>query len=120
MALVECRIGPLSRHARAAIITLAGEHDISTIDADNEALTAAIASCDSDVVLDASGVTFMSAATVDLIIRARQVLERQSRSLTLQSRRDPPDAYSTSAASPDRSNEKGEQHPCTSVEEQSS
>lgn len=31
-----------------------------------------------------SGVTFMSAATVDLIIRARQVLERQSRSLTLQ------------------------------------
>ena len=85
MALVERRSGPLCRHAQSSIITLAGEHDISTIDADNEALTAAIASCDSDVVLDVSGVTFMSAATVDLIIHARQILERQSRSLTLQS-----------------------------------
>jgi anti-anti-sigma factor len=85
MALVECRIGPLPRHAQASIITLAGEHDLSTIDADYVALTAAIASCDSDVVLDMRGVTFMSAKTVDLIIRARQVLERQSRSLTLQS-----------------------------------
>ena len=85
MALVECRIGPLPRLAQASIITLAGEHDLSTIDADNVALTAAIASCDGDVVLDVSGVTFMSAGTVELIIRARQVLERQSRSLTLQS-----------------------------------
>lgn len=55
MALVECRIGRLSRYAQASIITVAGEHDISTIDADNEALAAAIVSGDSDVVLDVSG-----------------------------------------------------------------
>ena len=85
MALVECLIGPLPRHTQASIITLAGEHDLSTIDEDNAALTAAIASGDGDVVLDVSGVTFMSAATVGLIICARQVLECQSRSLTLQS-----------------------------------
>ena len=83
MALLERQ--PLSRHAQPSIVSLDGEHDISTIDADNEALTAAIASCDTDVVLDVSGVTFMSAATVGLIVRARQVLENQSRSLTLQS-----------------------------------
>jgi len=85
MALVEPPFTPLPRHAQVSIITLTGEHDISTIPTDNETLTAAIASYDGDLVLDVSGVTFMSATTVDLIIRARQVLERQSRSLTLQS-----------------------------------
>jgi anti-anti-sigma factor len=85
MALVECWIRPPARHAQASIITLVGEHDLSTIDADNVALTAAIASCDGDLVIDVSGVTFMSAGTVNLIIRARRALERQSRSLTLRS-----------------------------------
>ena len=70
MALVECWIGPPARQAQALIITLVGEHDLSTIDADNVALTAAVASCDGDLVIDVSGVTFMSAGTVNLIIRS--------------------------------------------------
>ncbi|MEO8696637.1 MAG: STAS domain-containing protein [Acidimicrobiales bacterium] len=85
MAVVECLIESRPRHAHASIITLAGEHDFSTIDEDKAALTAAIASGDGDVVLDVSGVTFMSAGTVGLILHARQVLESRSRSLRLQS-----------------------------------
>lgn len=85
MALGEPAFTPLPRHPQVSIITLTGEHDISTTPADNETLTAAIASNDGDLVLDVSGVTFMSATTVDLIVRAREILERQSRTLTLQS-----------------------------------
>ena len=85
MALVQRQIGPLRRDVQASTVALAGEHDRSTIDADNLALTAAIAAGDGDVVLDVSGVTFMSAGTVGVIVRARRILEHQSRSLTLQS-----------------------------------
>ena len=45
----------------------------------------AIALDDADLVLDLSGVEFMDAATVRLIIRAREFLRLRSRSLTLRS-----------------------------------
>ena len=48
-------------------------------------LAAAIARDGTDVVIDLSGVDFIDAATVGVIIRAREFLQERSRSLTLRS-----------------------------------
>ncbi|MEO8696983.1 MAG: STAS domain-containing protein [Acidimicrobiales bacterium] len=85
MALVQPPSTPRSRQTEATIITLTGEHDVATLPADNELFAIAIASSHSDIVVDLSGVDFMSAATVDLIVGIRRLLAAQSRMLTLRS-----------------------------------
>jgi len=89
MALVQPPSTPRSRQTEASIITLTGEHDIATLAADNELFAIAIASSGADVVVDLSAVTFMSAATVDLIVRNRRLLASRERSLTLRSPSNP-------------------------------
>jgi anti-anti-sigma factor len=64
-------------------VWLSGEHDLSTVDALSQTLARAFALDDADVVLDLSGVRFMGAATIEVIVRAKDVLDVRSRGLTL-------------------------------------
>jgi anti-anti-sigma factor len=73
------------RDADRTVVWLQGEHDVSTVAALSEIMARAIALDDADLVVDLSGVQFMGAATVGVIIRARDFLGLRSRSLTLRS-----------------------------------
>lgn len=78
--------GPLTFPAPDAdrtVVWLRGEHDVSTVAALSQTMARAIALDDGDLVVDLSGVQFMDAATVGVIIRARDFLALQSRSLVL-------------------------------------
>jgi anti-sigma B factor antagonist len=66
-------------------VRLRGEYDISTVAALSETLARAIALDDADLLVDLSGVQFMDAATIGVIMRARSGLRLRSRSLTLRS-----------------------------------
>jgi anti-sigma B factor antagonist len=94
LALTEYSSGDVFRGVPAAfaghdadrtVVLLHGEHDASTVTALSEHMARAIALDDADLVVDLSGVEFMDAATVRLIIRAREFLAVRSRSLTLRS-----------------------------------
>jgi anti-anti-sigma factor len=67
------------------VVWLRGEHDVSTVAALSETMARAIALDDADVVVDLSEVQFMGAATVGVIIRAREFLRLRSRQLVLRS-----------------------------------
>jgi anti-anti-sigma factor len=67
------------------VVWLSGEHDLSTVDAFSQTLARVFALDDADAVLDLSGVQFMGAATIDVIVRAKDVLDLRSRVLTLRS-----------------------------------
>jgi anti-sigma B factor antagonist len=73
------------RDADRTVVWLRGEHDIFTVETLCEVMAGAIALDDADVVVDLSGVQFMDAATVGVIIRAREFLRLRSRSLALRS-----------------------------------
>jgi anti-sigma B factor antagonist len=78
--------GPVAfpvRDSDRTVVWLRGEHDVSTVAALSQTMARAIALDDGDLVIDLSGVDFMDAATVGVIVRARDFLELQSRSLTL-------------------------------------
>ena len=80
--------GPVAFPARDAdrtVVWLRGEHDICTVPALSQILARAIALDDGDLVVDLSGVQFMDASTVGVILRARDFLRLQSRSLALRS-----------------------------------
>jgi anti-sigma B factor antagonist len=71
------------------VVWLSGDHDLSTVDALSQTLVRAFALDDTDVVLDLSGVRFMGAATIEVIVRAKDVLDLRSRALTLRSPSEP-------------------------------
>jgi anti-anti-sigma factor len=73
------------RNSDRTVVWLRGEHDVSTVAALSETMAQAVALDDADVVVDLSDVQFMGAATVGVIIRARELLRLQSRSLVLRS-----------------------------------
>ena len=73
------------RDAARTVVWLRGEHDISTVAVLAEIMARAIARDDADLVVDLSEVQFMGAATVGVLVRARELLEPRSRSLTLRS-----------------------------------
>ena len=73
------------RDAACTVVWLRGEHDVSTVATLSQTLARAIALDDADLVVDLSEVRFMSTATVDVIVRARELLRGRSRSLTLRS-----------------------------------
>jgi anti-sigma B factor antagonist len=70
--------------ADRTVVWLRGEHDVSTVAALSQTMARAIALDDGDLVIDLSGIQFMDAATVGVIVRARDFLHLQSRSLALQ------------------------------------
>jgi anti-anti-sigma factor len=73
------------RNPDRTVVWLRGEHDVSTVAALSEIMARAIALDDADVVVDLSDVQFMGAATVGVIIRAREFLRLRSRTLVLRS-----------------------------------
>lgn len=70
--------------AGCTVVWLVGEHDVSTVSEVADALASAIARDDNDVLVDLSGVEFMDAATVGVVLRASAILRTKSRSLHLQ------------------------------------
>jgi anti-anti-sigma factor len=70
--------------AEHTVVRLRGEHDMFTAAALSDILDRAIA-LDRDVMVDLSGVEFMAAATVGVILGARESLRLRSRSLALRS-----------------------------------
>jgi anti-sigma B factor antagonist len=73
------------RRESQTVVWLSGDHDLLTVAALSETLARAFALDDADVVLDLSGVRFMGAATVDVVVRAKDLLDLRSRALTLRS-----------------------------------
>ena len=71
------------RDANRTVIWLRGEHDLTTVDVLAETMARAIALDNADLVIDLSQLDFISAATVSAIVRARELLCQQSRSLAL-------------------------------------
>jgi len=71
------------REGRRVVVSLRGEHDLSTSPALAEALADASALGSGDVVVDLSGVQFMDAAVIRELVDRREVLRLQSRTLTL-------------------------------------
>jgi anti-sigma B factor antagonist len=85
VGLLRCRT-PFGRRTESqTVVWLSGEHDLSTVDALSETLARTFALDDADVVLDLSGVQFIGAATIEVIVRANDVLDLRSRALTLRS-----------------------------------
>lgn len=78
MALPNC-------DADGSFVRLRGEHDFYTAPELWETLAQAIAFDDGDVVVDLSGVDFMGASTVGVLVRASVFLQKRSRSLKLRS-----------------------------------
>jgi anti-anti-sigma factor len=67
------------------VVWLTGEHDAATVEALTGLLADAITGSRRDVIVDLSGVDFMSAAPVGALVRARYLLGLQARTLVLRS-----------------------------------
>ena len=76
---------PRERPARIVVVWLQGEHDLSTDESLCRALAGAITLDSAGLVLDLGEVTFLALSTLRVIVRARQLLRHQSRSLTVRS-----------------------------------
>jgi anti-anti-sigma factor len=75
----------VSRDGELTVIWLDGEQDIATVAVLAGTLANATSADDTDLIVDLSGVTFMSTATIDELVRARNLLLGLSRNLTLRS-----------------------------------
>ena len=75
----------VSRDGDRAVVWLDGEQDIATESILADTLATVTSACDANLVVDLSGVTFMSTATIDQLVRARNLLLGLSRNLTLRS-----------------------------------
>lgn len=76
---------PVWREGDRTVVRLDGEHDIATLSLLADLLGRAIEADDADLVVDLSGVTFFSAATIGSLMRFRNSMRRQSRDLVLRS-----------------------------------
>ena len=68
-----------------AVVWLCGEEDIATVAVLADRLARAVSAGDADLIVDLSGVTFLSTATIDELFRVKDILARQNRSLSLRS-----------------------------------
>lgn len=78
-----CRLSRAGPGGKLSVVWLAGEHDISTRDVLAATLAEAISLDEPAVVIDLSGVHFISVATIAMIADAKKVLARRGRSLVL-------------------------------------
>jgi anti-anti-sigma factor len=81
--------GAARRDADCNVVWLRGEYDISNETALLLILTRAIELSESDLIVDLSGVQFMGAAAIGVLIGVRNDLRDLSRSLTLRSPSEP-------------------------------
>jgi anti-anti-sigma factor len=76
----------IQRTAYPTVVWLQGENDLSNLAALCETLTEAVSLTNAEhLVLDLSGVESVDTATIDLILKTRDLLRRQSRALVLRS-----------------------------------
>ena len=75
----------VSRDGERAVVWLEGEQDIATVGVLADTLANVVSADDADLIVDLSGVTFMSTATIDELILSRNLLVGQSRTLMLRS-----------------------------------
>ena len=68
-----------------AVVWLDGEEDIATVAVLADRLATAVSAGDGDLIVDLSGLTFLSTATIEELIRVRNLLWRQHRSMSLRS-----------------------------------
>jgi anti-anti-sigma factor len=68
-----------------SVVWLSGEHDISTVGLLSQVLTQAVELNRPHVVVDMSGVRFMDASTVGVLVGTRNLLQAQGRSLLVRS-----------------------------------
>lgn len=73
--------------ALPTVIWLTGEHDVSNASQLSRVIAETIALDDEDVVVDLSGVSFISGATMAIFMRANAFLTARSRALVLRSPR---------------------------------
>lgn len=73
----------LTRDGDRTVIWLEGDHDIATVFALADALDKATSADDANLIVDLSGVTFIGAAAVGVLLRSLDNLRRQSRVLAL-------------------------------------
>jgi anti-sigma B factor antagonist len=71
----------VSHEGDRTVVWLSGEQDIATVPQLTSTVVQAMAFDDADLVVDMSGVTFMAAGTIGVLIAARNDLRQQSRSL---------------------------------------
>jgi anti-anti-sigma factor len=71
------------RDPQRTVVWMTGDHDATTVAALSENLARAIALDDAELVVDLSDVTFMSASTIGVIVRARAFLRVRSRTMSL-------------------------------------
>ena len=76
---------PVSRHGDRTVVWLDGEQDVATASVLTDTLMTAIAAEDADLIVDLSGVTFIGAATLGVLMSGRNMLRQQSRLMTLRS-----------------------------------
>jgi anti-anti-sigma factor len=69
----------------AVVVCLRGEHDLSTVAELSATMAQAMALGDTDLVVDLSRVELITAATVGVLVRARELLRVRSRSLVVRS-----------------------------------
>ena len=75
MVLTECQ----------AVVWLAGEEDIATVASLADRLARAVSDGGGDLIVDLSGLTFLSTATIDELMRVRNILVPQHRDMLLRS-----------------------------------
>jgi anti-anti-sigma factor len=71
--------------AEAAVVTLRGEADRSTLPVVVDALARAVAETDGPVIVDLAQTTFIDAGTLRAMARAADFLDRRGRTLVLRS-----------------------------------
>ena len=76
-----------SRTGAPTVVWMEGEHDASNASRLSQAIAQAIAIDDEDVVVDLAGVTFLSGATISILLRANAFLIGRSRALVLRAPR---------------------------------
>lgn len=72
-------------HHPITVVALGGEHDLASATDLSEAIARAVAVDHADVAIDLSGVQYMGAATLTIILRTRQWLHEHARRMVVRS-----------------------------------
>lgn len=78
-------VSTVSALREQAVVWLDGEEDIATVAVLAGRLDQAVSADHRDLIVDLSGLTFLSTATIEELIRVRNILLRQNRNLSLRS-----------------------------------
>lgn len=75
----------VSRDGERAVVWLDGEQDIATMAVLSDTLTHVVSADDANLIVDFSGLTFLSAATIGELVRTRNILSGRNRNMALRS-----------------------------------